>query len=188
MESPTTPRFVLPGTAIGVEEEYMPGPGTYVEDAKIYASVAGQVKEADRTLSIVRKNQLAIMTPGTVLVGRIEMISEPVALVLVEPTPTDAARFGSSSAFCVLHASYIKRGFVKNVRDELKAGDIIRAKVVEYKNGEYKISTDDEDCGCLKAFCTKCRHGLEKKPTGLQCPNCDNRENRRMAPDYGAGI
>ncbi len=178
------PRFVLPGQEIGTEEEYVSGPGTYVENAKIYASIVGKLTEDNRTLSVQQKHLLAPLDVGTIVVGQIDNISDPVALVVVEPGLTDANRFATSSAYCILHASYIKRGYVKSVRDELKIGDIIRARVTELKNGEYHISTEDANCGAIKAFCSSCRHPLEKKPTGLQCPNCGNRENRKLADDY----
>ncbi|MDE1797984.1 MAG: exosome complex RNA-binding protein Csl4 [Candidatus Micrarchaeota archaeon] len=178
------PKFVLPGQEIGTEEEYVAGVGTYVENAKIYAALTGQLTEENRTLSVVPKRRLSPMAVGTEVIGQIDNISDPVALVVVEPQGTEATRFGTSSAYCILHASYVKRGYVKSVRDELRIGDIIRARVTEFKNGEYHIATDDEHLGAIKAFCASCRHPLEKKPTGLQCPNCGRRENRKLADDY----
>ncbi|VVB56980.1 Exosome complex component Csl4 [uncultured archaeon] len=118
------------------------------------------------------------------MVGRIENISEPVALAVVEAEAVEGQRAPKSSAYVVLHASYIKRGYVKKVRDEYRIGDIIRARVVEMKNGEHHISTDDAHAGCLIAYCAGCRTPLEKRPAGLQCPACDRRDNRKLADDY----
>jgi exosome complex component CSL4 len=179
-----TPRFVSPGQEIGTEEEYVGGSGTYVENAKIYASITGELREENRTLTVSQSHPLATMAVGTMVIGQIDNISDPVALVVVEGDSTETNRLAKSSAYCVLHASYIKRGYVKSVRDELRIGDIIRARISEFKNGEYHIATDDEHLGCIKAFCAGCRHPLEKKPTGLQCANCGRRENRKLADDY----
>ena len=45
-------RFVLPGEEIGTEEEFVAGSGTYVEEARIFAAVAGRLAEENHTLSV----------------------------------------------------------------------------------------------------------------------------------------
>lgn len=177
-------RFVLPGDALGTEEEYAGGNGTYMEKGTIYADESGHALEAQRTLSVDRRPALTPLHAGLKVIGRVENIVEPVALVVVEAEGEAHRRFLKTNAYCVLHASFVKRGYVKNVKDELRVGDIIRARVLGPKNGEFHITTEDPDCGVVKAFCCQCRHGLEKRPTGLQCPNCERRENRKLAEDY----
>ena len=194
-------RFVLPGEEIGTEEEYVAGSGTYVEEARIFATVAGRLTEENHTLSVAGASSLQRLRPGMLVVGRIDNISEPVALAVMEsdeesskgmggPAPQDGRpspnpnRYPKSSGYVVLHASFIKRGYVKKVRDEYRIGDLIRGKIVEEKFGEYHISTDDAHCGCIMAFCSACRTPLEKRDTLLQCPACGRRENRHVADDY----
>lgn len=181
---PEPRRLVLPGEEIGTEEEYVAGPGTYVEDAHIRATIAGPLQSDNRVLSVEPPHRLSALQKGSVVLGQVANIVEPVALVVVEPEKTPDSRFSNSNAYCILHVSYIKRGFVKNIRDELRIGDLIRARVVEFKNNEFHLSTDDDNCGVIKAYCSSCRHALEKKPTGLQCTECGRRENRKLAPDY----
>ncbi len=183
-------RFVLPGEEIGTEEEFVAGAGTYVEEARIFAAVAGRLSEENHTLSVTGVPSLKRFKPGTFVVGRIDNISEPVALAVVEGDKNaqnqDAQtnRYPQSSGYVVLHASFIKRGYVKKVRDEYRIGDLIRGKIAEEKFGEYHISTDDPHCGCIMAFCSECRTPLEKRETLLQCPACGRRENRHLADDY----
>jgi len=175
---------VAPGSIVGTEEEFVSGAGTYAQDGSIFAAIAGELVNDNRMLSVKQEAMLVPLRVGINVVGVIDNITEPVALVVVEGQDSTDSRFSKSNAYVVLHASRIKRGYVKNVRDEYRIGDIIRAKISEEKNGEYHISTEDEDCGCLKAFCSSCRHGLDKKPTGLECPACGRRENRKLAKDY----
>jgi exosome complex component CSL4 len=176
--------IVLPGEEIGTEEEYSAGVGTFVQDSHVVSSITGKLDNSNRTLSVVRKSSLTVLEPGTVVIGLVDNIAEPVALVIVEPEDNERSRFATSSAYCILHASYVKRGYVKNIRDEIRIGDIIRAKVVAFKNGEHHISCEDDDCGVIKAFCSSCRHALDKKPAGLECPNCGRRENRKLSSTY----
>jgi exosome complex component CSL4 len=73
---------------------------------------------------------------------------------------------------------------VKNVRDEYKIGDIIRAKIVDLRNGEMRLSTDGEDLGAIKAFCAVCRHPMKVESGILQCEECGAKDNRKIAKDY----
>ena len=177
-------RFVRPGEEVGIEEEYESGAGTLNEEGRILAAIPGTLAEEARSLQVIGHPALTPFSKGSWVVGRIENISEPVALAVVEAEEAEGHRAPKSSAYVVLHASYIKRGYVKKVRDEYRIGDVIRARVVELKNNEYHISTDDEHAGCLIAFCSACRTPMEKRPAGLQCPACERRDNRKLADDY----
>ncbi len=65
---------------------------------------------------------------GEIYEGKIEEIVDFGAFVEILPGKTG-----------LLHVSEIAHGFVKNVRDYLKVGDIVKVKVIE-KNGDGKIS------------------------------------------------
>ncbi|MCL6088801.1 MAG: exosome complex RNA-binding protein Csl4 [Candidatus Marsarchaeota archaeon] len=177
-------RFVRPGEEVGTEEEFEAGTGTLNEDGRILASIPGTLGGRERRLDVIGHPALTPFAKGTWVVGRIENIAEPVALAVVGAEELAGQRAPKSSAYVVLHASYIKRGYVKKVRDEYRIGDIIRARIVELKNGEFHISTDDPHAGCLIAFCPACREPMEKRPAGLQCPACERRDNRKLADDY----
>jgi exosome complex component CSL4 len=177
-------KIVVPGQEVGIEEEFSSGTGTYMEKGNVLSTLLGTLAEEGRTLSVKRPKRLTQIAVGTMVTGIVDNIAEPVALVIVEGEGDENTRFSQSNAYFILHASQIKRGYVKNVRDEIRIGDIIRAKVVEEKNGEFHISTEDEDCGVLKGFCCACRHELVKKPTGLECSSCGRRENRKIAKGY----
>jgi exosome complex component CSL4 len=178
-------KFVVPGDLIGTEEEYLPGSGTHVEGEKFYSALSGEVKDTARTLSVAQKRSLSAIGIGTVIIGSIENIVEPIALIRVKSgSNIDDDRLGDNPDYSVLHASMIKKGYVKNVRDEYKIGDIIRAKIVDIRNGEMRLSTDGENLGAIKAFCAKCRHAMKIAAGGLECESCGAKDNRKIASDY----
>lgn len=180
-------KIVVPGQEIGTEEEFAAGEGTYADNSLIYAATAGVLVSANRTLSVLAKSAPKNPYTGMKLICKIENIVEPIAIVSPYELQGDKMhRLASNGANMILRASNIKKGYVKNVRDEYKIGDIIRAKIVEIKNGEYQISTDDEDCGCIKAFSSgsEGRHPLEKTAAGLVDIVDEHKENRKMASDY----
>jgi exosome complex component CSL4 len=178
-------KFVVPGDFIGTEEEYLPGEGTRSEGEKVFATLTGEVTDKDRTLHVKQARKLAPLGIGTVIIGSIENIVEPIALVRVKTGSLEGdERLGDNPDYSVLHASMIKRGYVKNVRDEYKVGDIIRAKIVDIRNGEMRLSTDAENMGAIKAFCAACRHPMALVNGGLECESCGAKDNRKIANDY----
>ncbi|MFA5108644.1 MAG: exosome complex RNA-binding protein Csl4 [Candidatus Micrarchaeia archaeon] len=183
------PRVVTPGEHIGTEEEYVAGSGTFIKDEGIYSSIFGHLMDKDRTLSVSANAQVTTPSIGAKIIGRIEAIIDPIAIVSIEKIEDGTnMRFSNSGARFILKAPNIKKGYVKSVRDEYKIGDIIRAKIITESNGEYHLSTEDDDCGCIKAFASgpqDKRYALIKTASGLvnsQCP--DKKENRKMAADY----
>lgn len=179
----------MPGEPVGTEEEFIAGNGTYMEGEQIRSSAAGSLLDNARLLSVSRRNLVSPVKQGTVVLGRVENVVEPIALISVLPQQEGSVRFGLLPDNCVLHASRIKDGFVKNVRDELRIGDIVRAKIAEIRQGEVHVSTEGAQFGVIKAFCIKCRHALALVGGTLSCPECGNKENRKLASDYrNAGL
>jgi exosome complex component CSL4 len=180
-------KFVVPGDFIGTEEEYVPGSGTHVEGDKFYSALSGELTDEARTLSVSQKRTLAPLGVGVTIIGSIENIVEPIALIRIKQGSNSGEdRLGDNPDYSVLHASMIKRGYVKNVRDEYKIGDIIRAKIVDIRNGEMRLSTDSDSLGAIKAFCAKCRHAMKLSVGGLECESCGAKDNRKIASDYRA--
>lgn len=176
-------KFVVPGDSLGSEMEYLPGAGTFSDKDEIYSTLSGEMQEASRTLAVTQKRPLAKLGVGTIIIGVVASIIEPIALVSVHEG-SGKERFGENPDNAVLHASMIKRGYVKNVRDEYKTGDIIRAKIVDVRNGEMRLATDADNLGAIKAFCAKCRHPMKVAEGGLACESCEWKDNRKIANDY----
>jgi len=180
-------KWVTPGTLLGTEEEYNAGQGTYTEGSRIFAAVLGTLDDSDRNLRVIQGGSLVSPPVGAIVIGRIEVIVEPIAVVSIhEISHADKMRYAITGENFILRAQNIKQGYVKNVRDEFRIGDIIRAKIVEIKNGEYQISTDGPDLGCVRAYCSnpRSRFPLVKTNMGLVCEYNDNKENRKTAADF----
>ncbi len=176
-------KFVAPGDLIGTEEEYLAGAGTYSENEKIYAAVGGKLEEKARKLSVVQEKPLHAFGKGDIIIGTVENVVEPIALVRIH-FGSGNARFGHNPGYAVLHASMIKKGYVKNVRDEYKIGDIIRAKIVDIREGELRLATDSDELGAIKAYCAKNRSPM-KLESGILKSEVDGwKDSRKIAKDY----
>ena len=178
---------VVPGELLGTEEEFVPGRNTAVENSEIYASATGEAKVSERDKAVEVANALAnakMISKGDVVIARVEEIFEPIALLSVAPVARGKERVIPYAGYCVIHASNIRDGYVKNVRDEIRIGDIVRARVEEIKRGEeVALTMKDRELGVIKAFCILCRSGMRRKGNEVECEACGNIERRKLAEE-----
>ncbi len=176
---------VTPGNEIGIEEEFIGGRGTYVEEGKLNSSLVGETEEKDRTIGVERGNQLVPIAKGTVVYGRVEMVIEPIVILSIEPVEQEGVRFVQFPNRGVIRAPAVSNSFVKYVHDEFKIGDIVKAKVEKIDENDVNLTTAEDSLGVVKAFCTKCRGEMSKKGTTLTCNSCGSKERRKFSSDYG---
>ena len=180
--------FVSPGDRLGVEEEFSPGPGTYVKQGTIYSKATG------RTLIDLLNKQVSVYPAvraasspktGSITIGQV-MQTQPqtatVRILQIDKKPLSGHFTG------VLHISDSSPVYVDSMFDVCKTGDIIRTKVISETNRIYHLSTSvDRILGVIFAFCSNCGHMLQWRRSRMRCPNCGRIENRKVASDYGKG-
>ena len=121
---------------------------------------------------------------GLEVMGIVAKTSEKAAFVDLFPFESDKHRFAPIQASTVLRVNNIRSGFVKDLRDEFKIGDIVRVKILEAEPQNVVVSTEGPNLGVIKAFCVKCRTPLDKDGKDLVCPACGWKDHRHMAKDY----
>jgi exosome complex component CSL4 len=180
--------FVVPGTQLGVIEEFTPGPGTYVEDGTIHSQVTGC------TLLDMLNRQVSVypLVPS----ANVPKVGDIVTALVLEVRSKNSIlrifKIGDKmlSGFFtgLLHISGVSHGYVDNMFNVCKVGDIMTAKVISTKNRSFFLSTADKDLGVIQALCSICGSLLEPKNRGMACPNCGNFEGRKLSPNYGKEI
>ena len=177
--------FVVPGAQLGVIEEFTSGPGTYVEDGTIYSQVTG------RTLLDMLNRQVSVYP--LVPTASVPQVGDIVTALVLDVRSKNAIlrifKIGDKtlSGFFtgLLHISGVSHGYVDNMFNVCKVGDIMTAKVISTKNRSFFLSTAENDLGVINAFCSMCGHLLEPKNRGMGCSKCGNFEGRKISPDYG---
>lgn len=180
--------FVVPGTQLGVIEEFTPGPGTYVEDGTIHSQVTGC------TLLDMLNRQVSVYP--LVPTANVPQVGDIVTCLVLEVRSKNAIlrifKIGDKmlSGFFtgLLHISGVSHGYVDNMFNVCKVGDIMTAKVISTKNRSFFLSTADKDLGVLQSLCSICGSLLEPKNRGLSCSNCGNFEGRKLSPNYGKEV
>ena len=180
--------FVVPGAQLGVIEEFTPGDGTYVEDGTIHSQVTGC------TLLDMLNRQVSVYP--LVPTANVPQVGDIVTALVLDVRNKNAFlriyKIGDKmlSGFFtgLLHISGVSHGYVDNMFNVSKTGDIITAKVISTKNRSFFLSTAEQDLGVIQALCSMCGSLLEPKNRGMGCSNCGNFEGRKLSPNYGKEI
>ena len=179
---PIKNKFVVPGSKIGVIEEFMAGQGTYEIDGVIYSQLVGDTK-ADtkyRTISIKPKISPIYPLEGQEIIGIVEVVQEKLAVINIIKIGNNKL---SSPFTGFLHISSASPQYAKNMREICRPMDQIRAKIISVSGGIIKLMTSDHNLGVLKTFCSNCGFRLTLKRTVLKCERCKGIEKRKLARD-----
>ena len=182
----TKKQIVLPGDQLSTSEELLPGEGTFEEEGIIRASRMGEyvVDEKFRRAKVVPVTSIPVtLNKGDIVLGQVVSTRSMMVIFDVQHV-IGKNRSISGDTNGTIHASEISQSYIKDAATEYRAGDIVRAKVIQVEPS-IQLATKDRELGAIKALCSKCRHVLVKKSHGLECENCGNKEHRRIALDYG---
>jgi exosome complex component CSL4 len=180
--------FVVPGDRLGVIEEFTSGSGTYIENGIIHSKITGctLLDMLNKEVSVFPLVKAATVPEvGSIVTGLVTDVKSKNAILTIFQVG-DKKISGVFKG--MLHISGVSRGFVDNMFNVCKAGDIMRAKVISTKNRSVFLATTDRDLGVISAQCSLCGHALQRENRGLSCSNCGNVERRKTPPDYGKDI
>ena len=182
-----TNKGVVPGDALCVIEEFLPGSGTYEHhNGVVRAALVGSTI-ADLNTRVInvkpRIKEPILPRRGSIVYGIIVLIREEYAIVRLV---SDVNGVKYHTVFtAILHISQVTDKFIKDLFEVLRMGDVVKAKVLN-DSIPYNISIKDPKLGVVLAFCGKCG-SLLKFESGdlLKCPVCGNSERRKVSIDYG---
>ena len=180
-------KIVMPGDQLSTSEELLPGEGTFEEDGIIRAARIGRyvVDEKYRRAKVKPVTSVpVILKKGDIVIAEVRMVKASMVIAdVIHVIGKNRSVSGDTNA--TIHVKEIASGYVKDAASEYRVGDYVRAKVIQVKPS-VQLATKDGDLGAIKALCVKCRHSLVKKGDILECEHCGNKENRRIAMDYGS--
>ncbi|MEM0141235.1 MAG: exosome complex RNA-binding protein Csl4 [Thermoplasmatales archaeon] len=177
-------KFVLPGEYLGTEEEFIPGPGTYQEDGRIFSSSVGEVTVGDDYKIMVKSERKDIIVqPGDEIIGVVTEINEPLVVVSGEYVIRGENVYEAKTR-ALVHASRIMGQYLDMCSKVVKVRDVIRGKVVSIR-GKIDLTLEPPDYGVIYAYCSRCRRPLERINSELYCTYCQKSELRKVSRKYG---
>ncbi|HIJ00557.1 MAG: exosome complex component [Candidatus Methanomethylophilaceae archaeon] len=184
----TKTRIVLPGDEVAVEEEYLASEGTYNQNGIIFASQYGKLilNQEEMTAEVMPYNPPNVLRKGDTVYAIISDIKPTMATCDVI-AKEGVMRSVTGDTYGTIHVSKISPGYTEDISKELRKGDIIRGKVVQTKPS-LQIVTVDPHLGVVLARCSKCHKYLIRKGNSLWCEDCERKETRKIADDYGNAV
>jgi len=189
MKEPIKPNeIVFAGQYLGVVEEYLPDKNsTYIKDGNIYATKSGilSIDKNKREIEIKshQDKDRKVVEVGDIVIGTILFLRQ--YSVGLDFQAINQKLHFNSSYFGNIHVSQISNKYVEKIADAFQITDIVRAKVLEQEQNEYKLSTSGNNLGVIHADCSICGTPLESIGFNkLRCNRCGNLEFRKLASDY----
>lgn len=143
---------VYPGSVLGSSEKYMSGDYTYSENDKVYSAVVGNSEKSGEEVKVIPVKRVLNFSPGTLVYGRVENIVGNIAIVSIVPAEEEEdVRYANPDIWAVLHISNLGYGYVKDMREVLLIGDIIRAEITNYnpRKSVVDITMDGKGLGII---------------------------------------
>ncbi|MGQ0536098.1 MAG: exosome complex RNA-binding protein Csl4 [Methanobacteriota archaeon] len=181
--------LVFPGDEIAIAEEFVPGPGAYEENGKVYAAWLGRLHLDTRNF-LARVEPATkvpiVLRPGDRVIALIDDLRSSMAIVEVRARIDNPARQVAGERDGTLHISKMSDEYIDRIDNAYHLGDIIRAEVTGV-DPSLQLTTVHPDLGILVSLCPRCRTTMQRRGRGLVCPECEWKDVGKLARDYGEG-
>ncbi len=181
-------KLVLPGEHLSSYEEAEPGQNCYADKDEVYAAAVGESSVKEGRMTIATKGRLLeTPTPGMEVYCNVFKASLNNGLLTCVPVSEIDGKGRSLSFDAVLPVSAIRKGYVEDLRQEVKIGDIIKARVETVTRTGVEVSIMGSKYGVIKAFCSRCRHTMALGADYLfVCDSCGWKDRRKIPQPVGA--
>ena len=176
---------VYPGEKLAVIEVLENGSGAYQNDGEVRSSELGRAHFdlAKKKVSVEKKTrELVLPTKGSVVIAEAGSVMRRDARVDIKMINGNIVHVPFTG---VIHISDAGRGFVKDMANAIRNGDMIKAVIINTSNLMIQLGIGGPEYGVVYAYCSRCGTVLQKQDNRLHCPKCDRTERRKMARTYG---
>jgi exosome complex component CSL4 len=181
----TEKQIVYPGDEVGEAEQFLAGPGTYVNDHKILAALVGELVIDSRELTVFVKpvKPMNDIKLGDIVIATVDDLkSSMVTLDVHRIEHSDREVTGETHA--AIHVAKCSMDYVRELEDVYRITDVVRAKVIQAAPS-VQLDTRDDDLGVIKALCHDCRQPMVLKDRRLWCEECERFEDRKISSRFG---
>jgi exosome complex component CSL4 len=182
----TERKIVYPGDEVGEAEEFLAGPGTYVDNHKILAAQVGELVHDTKEFMVYVKpiKPMNDVKNGDIIIATVDDLkSSMVTLDVRAIEGKDQVVTGETHA--AIHVAKCSQDYVRELEDVYRITDVVRAKVIQAKPS-IQLDTRDNDLGVIKALCHVCRQPMVLKGHRLWCDECERYEERKLSTRFGA--
>ncbi len=182
------PDLVVPGEFLANEEEFMAGQNAYDNGSgEVFSTSIGQKAfDAEKHEASVRKvtREVKILERGCTVYAIVNSVKTNAALVTVFYAEKDGERRTVHNGMASVAVFNIDTQYIKGIEDMYRAGDILKAKVMDVTPYGVELTTKEPELGVVKAFGIKSRKPLHLIEGRLRDPVTGDMESRKISSDY----
>jgi exosome complex component CSL4 len=181
----TDKKMVYPGDELGGEEEFLAGPGTYVDDGKIISAQVGVLSYNEHEHMVFVRPEMPMneIRNGDVVIATVDDLkSSMVTLEIQRIENKDRAVMGETHA--AIHVAKCSHEYVRELDDVYRITDVVRARVIQAAPS-IQLDTRDDDLGVIQARCHVCRQHMVLKDHQMWCEECERFESRKISSRFG---
>lgn len=176
-------RFVLPGDSLATIEEFEPSNGAVISGDNVVSSVVGVVApDLTNRVMIVKPSKKGIAKlpeTGDYIIGKVQSAASSLAQVSIDAI-NDVPSSKDLSGMLSMREERHRRS-----APPIRAGDIVRAKIISTINSIYHLSLDDPNCGVLYTVCSFCGgRVIALGRGGIKCTECGATDDRLLSEDF----
>ncbi|MFH0736993.1 MAG: exosome complex RNA-binding protein Csl4 [Candidatus Micrarchaeota archaeon] len=173
-------KIVLPGDHLSSAEESEPGENTYSEKDEVWSSASGEdVSQPGRASVKTKGRSITLPHAGMQVYCLITKAGMNKAIAGCIPVAEAESGHRGVEIEAVLSVTAIRNSYVREVRDEVRVGDIIRARIDTVEKTGYEITLKPNDCGVLAAFCPRCRVQMGRDGPLFICGSCGWKDRKK---------
>ncbi len=180
-------KVVVPGEELGISEEYSSEENTYEdEDGTIYADSVGIARFDDdnREVRVKKNSTVRNFSPGSIVYAIVTGVRKNRVLVNILSAEKNGEKLVVNRSMAMIPIANVSTEFVRDLRNEFRIGDLIKAEVESIKPFGIRLLTNKPGLGVIKAYCSKCRHPLHLIGRELKCTNCGHTEKRKVSREF----
>lgn len=169
--------FVSPGDRLAEIEEFEGKDGTYEDDGIVRANTMGKAvyDMKKRTVKVMSINNVRLPKNGDIVIGLITMATPTMIEMRILYINDNKQEVNLSAIY-----------YSKTKKDtQFRVGDLVRASVVNILNSFIHVAFKNKNLGVIYTRCHLCNGKMVKIDSILKCTECNIRDERKLAEDYG---
>ncbi len=175
--------MALPGDKLATIEEFAPGEGSAISGESVISTVVGYANQdmANRVINVEQGKRTIenLPRPGDYVVGTVQSAQPSMAQVLIEGVNDQP----SNKEFTAMLSMRDERR--RRNSSPIKAGDVVRARVLSLKNAIIHLTVDAPNCGVLYTVCSICGNDVVAiSRDRVKCRECGWVDERLLADDF----
>ncbi|MCL5433753.1 MAG: exosome complex RNA-binding protein Csl4 [Candidatus Marsarchaeota archaeon] len=173
--------IVLPGEALGIEEEFLSSKNTFVDEGVIRSAAFGKIIKENGKIEVKPLKSISKIQNNMVIIGKITDNVGSVVFVKI-----DDIKIENEEYLALFDGKIIMRRSHDNHQHKpCSIGDIILAKIIDLEEDTYILDIFEQNLGVVFSTCPFCGIPLIKNDYRfLVCTECKHKEQKQLSPFY----